>query len=588
MLNSFCLSADVNSGLKIYPNIAPSKQEWITWIEGNCLDENFNPLDSNEILKRFKKHGKNFLKTLKGHFCLIIANNQTQEILFANDFIGSYEIFYTAEHGKNKFLVGNSLQIIKNLQPSLTISTQAIYEYFYFHMIPSPNTVFEGIKRLSARQYGHYINGKLCIGEYQDIKFSPQKHFKQSAKKTLLHELEKSMHNCQAPQNFGCFLSGGIDSSSVLGILSKQKSKIPAFTIGFNVDEFDEQEYAKIAAQKFNAQHTINNLTPEILLELIPNMCANMHQPFGNSSIIPTLFCALSAKKTGVTHLFAGDGGDELFGGNQRYSTQAKFELYKKIPSIIRRNCLEPIKALPLNNLLLNKFRSYINQANIPLPNRLETYNLLHRLGINNLFTPEFLSLIDINSPMKLLQDAYFSTKGASSLNKILALDYKFTLCDNDLVKVRSACSAAGISVSFPLLQNNIIQFAHSLSDQDKASLMKLRPFYKYCMQGLLPDTILKKRKHGFGMPFGKWTLQNKALSNFVKIQFESFETRNILNAEYLQTILKNQLEKYPNYYGVIVWLVIILETWLQNLEQSPDSNLYNNLQRATISYADG
>ena len=170
-----------------------------------------------------------------------------------------------------------------------------------------------------------------------------------------------------------CFLSGGTDSSTVAGMAAAVAGQpVTCYSIGFEADGYDEMAYARIAAKKFGCAHHEIYITPEDLVRDIPQVAAAYDQPFGNSSALPSFHCAQFAQADGVSRMLAGDGGDELFGGNSRYATQRLFGIYQQVPGVLRKGLLEPIFGMGWVGRTpgLKKGSGYIRQANTPLPDR--------------------------------------------------------------------------------------------------------------------------------------------------------------------------------------------------------------------------
>ncbi len=252
-------------------------------------------------------------------------------------------------------------------------------------------------------------------------------------------------------ESIGCYLSGGTDSSTVAGMVTQVTGRpVKTFSIGFDAAGYDEMEYARIAARRFGTDHTEYYITPADLVERIPYVASSFDQPFGNSSALPAFFCAKLAHDAGVTRMLAGDGGDELFGGNSRYATDKLFTAYEHVPDVLKRSLIEPLAlGLPLSSVpLLRKGARYVEIAGLPVPGRMQLYNLLTRMGPANVFTPEFLAQIDTHEPHRRELATYAAILPAATLNRTLAYEWKYILADNDLPKVterdRSAASTSG------------------------------------------------------------------------------------------------------------------------------------------------
>ncbi|MEW6254278.1 MAG: asparagine synthase C-terminal domain-containing protein, partial [Planctomycetota bacterium] len=334
------------------------------------------------------------------------------------------------------------------------------------------------------------------------------------------------MRDADAPGT-AAFLSGGTDSSTVVGALTAARgAPVDTFSIGFDADGFDEMEYARCAAGRFGSRAHERYLTPADIVTAIPVIAREYDEPFGNSSAVPTYFCARAAQEAGFGRMLAGDGGDEIFGGNARYAKQRLFELYGRIPAPLRRGVIEPLTHLPglSNRFPLSKLKSYVAQARIDLPLRLETYNFLHRTPLDRIFEADFLHAVDPSLADAALVEVYARTASDHYINRMMHVDLKFTLADNDLRKVGTMTEAAGVEVHYPLLDDRLVEFAHHLPVDYKVRGQTLRWFFKQALTDLLPEKIIKKTKHGFGLPFGVWSNQYAPLGELVGDSLSDFK----------------------------------------------------------------
>ena len=342
------------------------------------------------------------------------------------------------------------------LPPKAAIDPQAIFDYLYFHVIPSPRTVFKGVFRLPPAHCALFEGGRLTVEPYWVPRFTEPSN---PTFAPLAAEFRQLLRDAVATQLDGskpaCFLSGGTDSSTVAGMIGDVAGRPAAtYSIGFEAEGYDEMQYARIAAKRFGTEHHEYYVTPDDLVRSIPTVAAHYDQPFGNSSALPAYYCAKMARDDGVTKLLAGDGGDELFGGNSRYAKQRIFGYYGGVPQALRQGLLEPLlEHTPLGALpLARKGRSYVEQAKVPLPDRMQMYNLLLRLGVDQVFTPDFLAQVDQADPLRQQRAVWQQVPDASPLNRMLAYDWRYTLAEADLPKVCGTTQLAGVAVGFPLL----------------------------------------------------------------------------------------------------------------------------------------
>jgi asparagine synthase (glutamine-hydrolysing) len=449
------------------------------------------------------------------------------------------------------------------------LDPQAIFDYLYTHVIPSPRTIFKGVKRLPPGHYAVHDSGALEVKPYWTPIFSAPSRPSFEALRDEFRALLRSAVQRHLPDTPGaCFLSGGVDSSTIAGLVGEVSGR-PAstYSIGFDAAGYDEMHYARIVARHFGTDHHEYYLTPDDLVAAIPEVAAHYDQPFGNSSALPAYFCARRARANGVRHLLAGDGGDELFGGNARYVLQRIFGWYDAVPAVIRHRLLEPffdhdaVRRVPL----LRKGSGYTAQARTPMPDRLERHNLLCRLGAREVLTAEFLGQVDEQAPLREQRDVWRSAICADEIDRTLAYDWRYTLAESDIPKVRETCQLAGIDVAFPMLDDSLLEFSMRLPAEYKVKGLKLRWFMKEALRGFLPDAVLAKKKHGFGLPFGVWVLRHPGLMRLASDSAESMASRGIVRSDFVRKLVSQFLPAHPGYYGEMVWLLMMLEQWLRH-----------------------
>ncbi len=479
------------------------------------------------------------------------------------DRFAMHTLCHTVRDGR--LLVGERADL---MAPDAEIDPQALFDYLYFHAIPSPRTVFKGVQRLPP---GHAI-WQDAEGVHQARYWAPT--FQEvgmgfaEARQRFLDLLRQAVAADLDGSTPACFLSGGTDSSTIAGLIAQVSGQAPlSYSIGFEAEGYDEMEYARIAARHFKTEHREHYITPADLVRLIPRVAEHHDQPFGNSSALPAYFCALKAREDGVTRLLAGDGGDELFGGNTRYATQRIFSWYDAVPGVLRRGLLEPLAGSGwLDGVpLARKGMSYVRQAKVPMPDRLETYNLLYRVNMGEMLTPGFLAQVDAQEPGRHQQQVWAESEGASFVNRMLAYDWRFTLAENDLPKVRGSTELAQVAVRYPFLNQDLVDFSASLPTAYKLKGLKLRWFFKEALRGFLPDAIITKKKHGFGLPFGPWTVRDAALGALARDSLEGVAERGLLQPAFVRTLMKDLLPQHPGFYGELVWILMMMEQWFRH-----------------------
>ena len=448
------------------------------------------------------------------------------------------------------------------------IDPQALFDYLYFHAIPSPRTIFKNVHRLPPGHYAIFDNGKLTVAAYWTPSFTEGQATSLDQKKIEFRQL---LQDSVASQLDGtrpaCFLSGGTDSSTVAGMaVLASNEPVATYSIGFDAQGYDEMAYARLAARHFKTRHHEYYVTPADLVRSIPMVASHFDQPFGNSSALPAYYCAKMACDDGVSKLLAGDGGDELFGGNSRYAKQRIFGWYDHVPGLLKTKLMEPLLKSPAaaRFALTRKAVSYVEQARVPMPDRLQMYNLIMRLGVHEVLTPGLLAQVDLTAPLQLQRQVWHSAKNCSDLNMELAYDWRFTLAESDLPKVRGATCVAGVEVGFPLLDDRLLAFSQSLPSAAKLRGLQLRWFFKSALQGFLPEEIIRKKKQGFGLPFGLWANADTALKALATDSLNSLAERGLIRSDFIKTLLGQRLAEHPGYFGEMVWILMTLEQWLR------------------------
>lgn len=523
------------------------------------------------IAQAYRQHGRGLLQHIHGPFSLAVLDPSRRRALLAIDRMGIQPLCYW--RGRGGVVFGANTRAV-TVHPAVgrAIDRQSLFDYLYFHMVPSPRTIYQGVNKLLPGQYLSLDEDSVETGyywrlEYQDHAATPFAELQQELQQLLRQALRRNLGG----GTVGAFLSGGLDSSTTAGVLTEVLGQ-PAktYSIGFDAEGYDETEFARATARHFGTDHQAYYVSPQDVVEAIPRIAAAYDEPFGNASAMPTYFCAKMARQDGIDIMIAGDGGDELFGGNARYAKQQVFEHYQRLPGWLRAGLVEPL-ALNLPGagrmMPLRKLKSYVEQARVPLPDRLESYNFLHREPLGNIFTPDFLAAIDGEEPLQICRETYDRTCSHSILNKMMHLDLKNTLADNDLRKVNRMCQLGGVEVRFPLLDEALVEFSARVPVDLKLKGQELRWFYKQALKDYLAPETLNKSKHGFGLPFGLWMQEYAPLHDLAHDSLQAFRARGYVRDSYIEALQRHHNSEHAGYYGVMIWVIMMLEQWLQTHE---------------------
>jgi len=520
-------------------------------------------LTAAELHSCFVKQGLEMTSRLSGQFALAIWQPEQAKLHLITDKFATVPVYFQTEPVAS--FSNDPAQLISHTPRA--ISPQALFNYLYFHCIPSPDCIFQGLAKVPPAT----VISITPTGQHQQRYWQPDYHYlgdRDQAHEALREALEKAVIRSLdrgSDTAVGAFLSGGLDSSTVIAMMHRQEIKpLRSFTIGFNEPAYDESPYAQIVAEAFETEHTVFEVTPAHVREQIGRIAAFSPEPFGNSSALPALFCSLAAQAQGVSVLLAGDGGDELFAGNSRYLQQKVFTPFNHLPGWGQRALWQTIHGLPERMPLANKARSYLHQAATPLPWRLKYHSFLSRNPLETIFSKAFLAQVDSGYPARLEMECYRAAPGQHELEKMLYFDWKFTLADNDLVKVSTMAHLAGIEVRYPMLDDELLALSCRIPPRWMLPGRRLRGFYKDALASVLPKATLTKSKQGFGLPFGVWLQQDPQLRKLVREAFQSLKSRGILHHDFLDRLLQLHEQGHAHYYGEQVWVLTMLELWLQ------------------------
>lgn len=528
------------------------------------LDAELKRLGAAALPDRLRDAPTALATSLGGRFALIWIDLDGGRIGCLSDRFSTHPLCWSRDG--NALLLGSRADLVPRPRE---IDPQAIFDYLYFHVIPAPRTIFRDVFRLEP---GHLLTADrttLHDAAWWQPRFTQtpvddstalKAQFRDAIRAAVERELDGHVRTA-------AFLSGGTDSSTVIGMLKAVGGDAPrGYSIGFDAAGYDEMEYARIAARAYGVDHREYYITAQDLVSNIPTVAAHYDQPFGNSSALPAFCLGQLAKADGYDKLLAGDGGDELFGGNARYAKQKVFELYHAMPAALRAGVLDPLAKTPWAQRVpgLGKLGSYVRQAQMSPLARTEQYNLLQRLGRDTVLNPSFASRTDAEAPLLLRRKVWDGIAANTVLDRELGFDWRFTLADNDLPKVIGTTSLAGLDVGFPLLCEELIDIALALPDPYKLRGFQLRWFFKAALHDFLPDAILKKKKHGFGLPFGQWALNDPALKRLAEDSVAGLADRGILRPDFVRTLFATHLPAHPGYYGEMVWIGMMLEQWLR------------------------
>jgi asparagine synthase (glutamine-hydrolysing) len=525
----------------------------------------------------YQRFGGDFPEKVNGSFSLVIWDRRERKLVAAVDRFGVNRLVYF--QNDQVLLIASRIDALMRageIEPE--VNARAIANFMNFGVSLGPETIIRQVQRLAP--------GNLLTATVKGTRVAPYWNMRygmegDSNEERLSRQLESVVEQAVARQckndpfaETGAYLSGGTDSSTVVGMMSRMgRGPVKAFSIGFQDERFNELEYAEIAAKKFQANHYSYLVNANDCFEALPNMVRLFDEPFGNSSAIPTYFCGRLAAENGVKTLLAGDGGDELFGGNERYLTDKIFHFYQQVPRTLRTKAIEPVlNWLPGENGLIGKARSYVRRSNLPGFERFYSYNFLAAHPPAEVFEDDFLAELAGYSVLEVPSRYYSEASARDHLDRLLFLDVKITLGDSDLPKVTQMSELAGIQTRFPFLDPSVAEFSGRIPARLKVKGREKRYLFKKAFRNLLPVEVIRKKKHGFGIPVSTWLKSDRRLREFCRDALFSAraQERGYFRREFLEDLIRRHEADDSTYYGDTVWTFLILELWHRQFVDHP------------------
>ena len=515
--------------------------------------------DTEVILKMYEIYGVESFSKLDGMFAFSILDKNIGKVFIARDFFGEKPLYYSKQ--MERIIWGSELKsLMLNFQSKPKINKEALSLYFQLSYIPAPYSIYDGVKKLLPNHYLELDIDTLDIIENEISKLVPQKTSNISFKKAkkITHDLVTESVSSRSISDvpIGTFLSGGVDSSIVSLCLSITKeTPIDTFSLGFDKKSFDETEKSRLVAKVINSKHHEFIVNSKSLEEDLENVILNYDEPFADSSALPT-YLVSKLTSSHVKVALTGDGGDEVFGGYNKYYMGKINSIYTKtLPKIMHNNLLKYLKLLTISK-------------EDKRGKRYKLRKLLESINYNNDFYKNIISLAFKSGELKELLfddvnvlDSFFENKKMSSINDFRNLDKNISLEGDMLVKVDRASMYASIECRSPFLNKKIWNFTNSLPDDYLIKGWNKKYILKQAFQEYFPDQFLEKSKMGFTVPVGDWLRTNlkNELRDYIDIDF--LNEQSLFRTDYIVPLVQNHIDaKVDNTFRV--WSFYCFQKW--------------------------
>lgn len=519
--------------------------------------------DTEVIVHAYEEFGTACLEKLRGMFAFAIWNFRDETLFIARDRVGKKPLFYSVTKDGN-FVFGSELKtLLIHGEIEKEIDLAALDAYVTFGYVPEEFCIFKNVRKLAPGNFLIYKNGKVHTEQYWNFDYKPPAKIKSEDEYTeILREKIKDAVNVRLISDvpLGAFLSGGVDSSTVVAMMSKlSETPVKTFSIGFNEDSFDELKFARLAAKHFGTEHHEFVVTPD-MVDIVDELVWHFDEPFADSSALPTFMVSKMAREF-VTVVLTGDGGDELFAGYDRYVTDKKRSSLAKLPKGFRTGVLRaigeklPHRALGKNylyNISLDALDRYVDSvSHFNEPSRMHLYSDGFKSSLNGKFG-------SAERDFRAFAECVSSGK---SLDNLLYLDSKTYLPGDILTKVDRMSMANSLEARAPLLDHELIEFVARIPSELKMKGFETKYILKKAMEGVVPKEILHREKQGFGVPIREW-INSQLKTRIIEDLCERRTLeRGYFETPYIQTLMDEHLSGRRDHSDAL-WLLWMLELW--------------------------
>jgi asparagine synthase (glutamine-hydrolysing) len=518
--------------------------------------------DTETIVHLYEEFGAKCIERLRGMFAFAIWDKKNEKLFLARDRAGKKPLFYTKTKNGD-FVFGSELKtLLEHTAIERKISLPALDAFLTFGYVPEEFCIFEGVEKLPPAHFLELHKGEIRVEKYWDFTLASEKMRESESEivselQTLLAESVKIRLISEVP--LGAFLSGGVDSSAVVGLMSRFSEKpVKTFSIGFEEDTYNELKFARVAAKHFNTEHHEFVVTPAIVEE-IDDLVWHLDEPFADMSALPTFAVAKMAREF-VTVALSGDGGDELFAGYSRYVKHFKSNSGQILPAFVRKNLLSKVAANMPHGA---RGRNYLHNAALDfLGKYIDSVSHFGSLNRQKLYSTDFRQ--KLNGAFGAGEAVFQKIAGefpANSLEQLLYLDSKTYLPSDILTKVDRMTMAASLEARSPLLDHKLIEFVARIPSELKMRDGETKYIFKQALRGVVPDEILYREKQGFGVPVDVWI--NEKLRPRIRETLLEGQTvrRGFFDLKYIELLL-NEHASGRRDHAWRLWQLFVFELW--------------------------
>lgn len=528
--------------------------------------------DTEVILKSYAVYGENCVDHFNGMFAIAIWDAEQQQLFIARDRLGIKPFYYALTDSGDFYFASEVKALRKASDIDRELQLELIDQYMSFGYIPGEHTLEKGIKRLLPAHKAVVKNGVISTNKYWDLDFDNKEdmgfeYYLESSKTLLNSAIDLRL---RSDVSLGVFLSGGLDSSAVVGLLAERTSEpLKTFSVAYDFGkDFNETEHARKVSKLFGTDHHELFVTPEQFKDFIPKFTHLMDEPVTESAAISLQFLSQLTKQD-ATVVLSGEGSDEIFGGYDLYKYMTMIERYRNTVGAPLAGFIGRCSASLLAEN--SKIAKYIKFSAQPLERRYKGISTYENRYKEALYRPEFKKLLaasNYSQASDFLSHLFATTKDKDVLSRMLYFDTKTWLVDDLLIKADRMSMAASLELRVPFLDYRLVEFASKIPSKYKVKNGEGKYILKKMMEGILPNDIIFRKKMGFPTPL-KLMFQGD-LSKYARDTLTSGTAylHDFFDKAQIERLLEEHTEGKHDHHRAL-WQLIVLEEWLQGYRRN-------------------
>lgn len=551
--------------------------------------------DTEVIVHLYEEYGDDFVQHLRGMFAIAIWDRRREALILLRDRLGKKPLYYAVDD--EQLVFGSEIKALLPAGVSREVDRQALHDYLAYNYIPGPRTIFKAVKKL---QPGHRLiarRGRVAVESYWRPAPSTSRNGDAAPMAYYLERLTELLkqsvrYRLISDVPLGVFLSGGLDSSTIVAVMREVSSDpIKTFSIGFEDQSYNELPYARLVAQHFETEHHEFLVKPDVV-DLLPKLVRFFDEPFADSSAVPSYYLSKLARRH-VTVALGGDGGDEVFAGYETYTAWKLASIYRGLSPHLRAFITPLVARLPVSHRKVSfdyKAKRFVQGALLP-PERAhyawkeifsddmkrELYATNGHGGgdghsngngrLNGHGEPQASDMLE--DPFRLFERELGECTAEAMLSRLQYVDLRVYLPEDILVKVDRMSMAHSLEVRAPLLDHKLVEFAATIPPELQLRGLQKKYLLKRAMEHRLPARILKRKKGGFNVPIATWLRHE--LHDYVRdvLSEKRLREQGFFNGQYVQQLISDHTELKAD-YSRNIWGLLIFALWYEAYGQGP------------------